>query len=277
MPKTGSRKTTRAATTQGPVLQRLLLQAPHLCALGLEEPCPTFRPDTPRGLVPPVQPVAPAARARDSRASSPRAQLQPARRAGTKVPPWGSDEDRRKSVRLTVLGQVALVAGRRGGLQRLPDPGGRRRVLLDCGNGVFGKLREQIDYVDLDAVDHHPPARRPLPRPRPLLLRAHLCAEAAAGPGAHLAGNRHPGPPAADRAARGDRDLPPRGRRLGQRRPDRERLRARGVRPGRHGRGRSDRAPASTRSRTSSTPSRSTSAPTARQAHLRRRSVPARS
>jgi ribonuclease BN (tRNA processing enzyme) len=25
-------------------------------------------------------------------------------------------------------------------------------VLLDCGNGVFGKLRRHIDYVDLDAV-----------------------------------------------------------------------------------------------------------------------------
>lgn len=25
-------------------------------------------------------------------------------------------------------------------------------VLLDCGNGVFGKLREQVDYVDVDAV-----------------------------------------------------------------------------------------------------------------------------
>jgi ribonuclease BN (tRNA processing enzyme) len=25
-------------------------------------------------------------------------------------------------------------------------------VLLDCGNGVFAKLREQLDYVDLDAV-----------------------------------------------------------------------------------------------------------------------------
>jgi hypothetical protein len=28
-----------------------------LCALGLDEPCPTFRPDTPRGLVPPMQPA----------------------------------------------------------------------------------------------------------------------------------------------------------------------------------------------------------------------------
>ena len=29
---------------------------------------------------------------------------------------------------------------------------GGTNVLLDCGNGVFGKLRERIDYVDLDAV-----------------------------------------------------------------------------------------------------------------------------
>jgi hypothetical protein len=27
-----------------------------LCALGLDAPCPTFRPDTPEGLVPPRQP-----------------------------------------------------------------------------------------------------------------------------------------------------------------------------------------------------------------------------
>ncbi len=28
----------------------------NLCALALDEPCPTFRPDTPNGLVPPLQP-----------------------------------------------------------------------------------------------------------------------------------------------------------------------------------------------------------------------------
>jgi hypothetical protein len=28
----------------------------NLCALGLDEPCPTFRPDSPAGLVPPRQP-----------------------------------------------------------------------------------------------------------------------------------------------------------------------------------------------------------------------------
>jgi ribonuclease BN (tRNA processing enzyme) len=29
---------------------------------------------------------------------------------------------------------------------------GETSVLLDCGNGVFGKLRERIDYTELDAV-----------------------------------------------------------------------------------------------------------------------------
>ena len=29
----------------------------NLCALGLDEPCPTFRPDSPEGLVPPRQPA----------------------------------------------------------------------------------------------------------------------------------------------------------------------------------------------------------------------------
>jgi hypothetical protein len=28
-----------------------------LCALGLDSPCPTFRPDSPEGLVPPRQPA----------------------------------------------------------------------------------------------------------------------------------------------------------------------------------------------------------------------------
>jgi len=28
----------------------------NLCALGIDEPCPTFRPDSPAGLLPPMQP-----------------------------------------------------------------------------------------------------------------------------------------------------------------------------------------------------------------------------
>ena len=26
------------------------------------------------------------------------------------------------------------------------------RVLIDCGNGVFAKLRKVVDYIDVDAV-----------------------------------------------------------------------------------------------------------------------------
>jgi hypothetical protein len=32
-------------------------RARNLCALGLDEPCPTFRPDSPAGLMPPRQPI----------------------------------------------------------------------------------------------------------------------------------------------------------------------------------------------------------------------------
>ena len=29
---------------------------------------------------------------------------------------------------------------------------GDTTLLLDCGNGIFGKLRERVDYTDVDAV-----------------------------------------------------------------------------------------------------------------------------
>ena len=160
--------------------------------------------------------------------------------------------------------QVALLAGRRGRLQRLPDPGrARRNVLLDCGNGVFGKLREQIDYVDLDAVlishlhaDHwldlvpYSYALTYAPKQQPVPVHTWPGTDTPARPRLIAPPGRH-------------RDLPAGRRRLGQRRPDRERLRARGVRAGRHASRSGRSAPASTRSRTSSTPSRSTSPPRA--------------
>ena len=51
------------------------------------------------------------------------------------------------------LGKITRLAGRRWRLQRIPRV--RRTdttILLDCGNGVFGKLRGCHDYVDVDAI-----------------------------------------------------------------------------------------------------------------------------
>jgi hypothetical protein len=44
------------ASAPKPSCEQCFFQKRNLCALGLDEPCPTFRPDTPRGLVPPRQP-----------------------------------------------------------------------------------------------------------------------------------------------------------------------------------------------------------------------------
>ena len=76
-------------------------------------------------------------------------------------------------------------------------------LLLDCGNGVFSKLRAVCDYVDVDAVLDHPPARRPFPRSGAVQLRAELRAAPAAGAGRRLAGHRRSGPAAAVRPAGG--------------------------------------------------------------------------
>ena len=55
---------------------------------------------------------------------------------------------------------------------------------------------------------HLAPARRPLPRPGPVLVRAHLRTAPAAGAGRPLARHRRARAAAADRAARSARDLP---------------------------------------------------------------------
>jgi ribonuclease BN (tRNA processing enzyme) len=50
------------------------------------------------------------------------------------------------------VGEVARLAGcGRACSGYLVEEGGLR-LLLDCGNGVFAKLREVVDYVDVDAV-----------------------------------------------------------------------------------------------------------------------------
>ena len=48
------------------------------------------------------------------------------------------------------------------------------RVLLDCGPGVFAKLRAGVDYAEIDAIVISPPARRPRDRPRAVRVRAPL-------------------------------------------------------------------------------------------------------
>ena len=147
-------------------------------------------------------------------------------------------------------------------MQRLPDRGrATSSLLLDCGNGVFSKLRQHCDYVDVDAVvishlhaDHfldlvpYSYALTYAPRQQPV-------------PVGRWPGTDNPARPRLIAPRGAGRDLPPGGRRLGQRGPDRERLRARGVRAQRDRRGRARCACTSTRCRTSPRPSRSTSPP----------------
>jgi hypothetical protein len=46
----------RRARTAAVTCEDCFFRRRGLCALGLDAPCPTFRPDTPEGLVPPRQP-----------------------------------------------------------------------------------------------------------------------------------------------------------------------------------------------------------------------------
>src|SRR3954471_16451496 len=55
-------------------------------------------------------------------------------------------------MRLTVLGKSPSWQDAGGACSGYLLQEGETAVLLDCGNGVFGKLRQQIDYVDVDAV-----------------------------------------------------------------------------------------------------------------------------
>ena len=55
-------------------------------------------------------------------------------------------------MRLTVLGKSPSWQDAGGACSGYLIEESDTRVLLDCGNGVFGKLRERMDYVDVDAV-----------------------------------------------------------------------------------------------------------------------------
>src|ERR671938_80997 len=55
-------------------------------------------------------------------------------------------------MRITVLGKSPAWQDADGACSGYLVEGGGARLLLDCGPGVFGKLRRFVDYVDVDAV-----------------------------------------------------------------------------------------------------------------------------
>jgi ribonuclease BN (tRNA processing enzyme) len=55
-------------------------------------------------------------------------------------------------MRVTVLGKSPSWQDAGGACSGYLIQDGDASLLLDCGNGVFGKLRQHLDYVDLDAV-----------------------------------------------------------------------------------------------------------------------------
>src|SRR5687768_16764153 len=55
-------------------------------------------------------------------------------------------------MQLTVLGKSPSWQDAGGACSGYLLEDGGTAMLIDCGNGVFAKLRERIDYVDVDAV-----------------------------------------------------------------------------------------------------------------------------
>jgi ribonuclease BN (tRNA processing enzyme) len=55
-------------------------------------------------------------------------------------------------VRITVLGKSPAWQDAGGACSGYLVEEGDTRILLDCGSGVFGKLRARMDYVDVTAV-----------------------------------------------------------------------------------------------------------------------------
>ena len=55
-------------------------------------------------------------------------------------------------MRITVLGKSPAWQDAGGASSGYLVQEGETTMLLDCGGGVFGKLREHIDYTDVDAV-----------------------------------------------------------------------------------------------------------------------------
>jgi ribonuclease BN (tRNA processing enzyme) len=62
------------------------------------------------------------------------------------------EETERKDVQITVLGKSPSWQDTDGACSGYLIQEGDQRLLLDCGNGVFSKLRRVIDYIEVSAV-----------------------------------------------------------------------------------------------------------------------------
>ena len=100
-------------------------------------------------------------------------------------------------MRLTVLGKSPSWQDAGGACSGYLIEEDGSSVLLDCGNGVFSKLRALLRLHRRRRRRDLAPARGPLPRPRSVRLRAHLRAAPAADAGRPLAGDRQAGAPEA--------------------------------------------------------------------------------
>ncbi len=166
-----------------------------LCALNLDEACPTYRPDHPDGLRPRARCASCSAR---SAAVSPPGPSRPPRSrprctaealpAAVQAAPGGSGQ----KVRITVLGKSPAWQDADGACSGYLVEGGGRTVLLDCGPGVFAKLRYAGPARAGRRGGAQPPARRPRDGPRPVRVRHPLPAVggAAAAPEAVRAARR---------------------------------------------------------------------------------------
>ena len=184
-------------------------------------PCPSTKPATTNSAVSDRK-----LRCAIPERSAPPTRARPARHRRLEGVHGDRVSEQRARVRVTVLGKSPSWQDAGGACSGYLIEEGDTAVLLDCGNGVFSKLRRYRDYVDVDAVvlshlhaDHfldlvpfsyaltYAPRQQPVPVDR--------------WPGTDSAGT-----PAAVRAdrRRARRSAACR-RRLGQRRPDRERLR----------------------------------------------------
>ncbi len=161
-------------------LRGLLLPAEPALRARARKPCTTFRPGRARPRARAAAHLRLPHRADDRGVRVSAAQLLSAR-------PWVPSGP--QPLESASCGSPSWASRRPGRTPAAPAPDtwsrtADTRVLVDCGNGVFGKLRALLRLRRRGRGGDLAPPRRPLPRPRAVLVRAHLRAAPAAGAGA---------------------------------------------------------------------------------------------